>query len=310
MVTKSSKEVVTKYYCELCDYSTSRSDNYSKHLLTAKHKTVTTGNKKVGEVVKVGEHISSLEISCHSCDKCNKNYKSRKGLWSHKKKCSQISEEDELLENTIVLSRPTIDNNLVIELIKQNGELQKQNGEIMKQLVEIVKEPKMLNNGTINNNNTFNLQIFLNETCKDALNITEFVEKIKITIEDLINLSNKGYVTGVTDVIKMELNALDITKRPFHCTDVKRETIYFKNNDVWNKDTDKSTKMKQIVKVVGNKYRNKTKEWCQTNPDVRVLDSNENKTYHKLAKHLYDEDEKLLENSVQEIAKVIKIKRY
>jgi hypothetical protein len=317
MVTKSSEKVADDYCCEVCDYSTSRSDNYAKHLLTAKHKMATNGNIKVGKVGKVGE-------SCYCCELCKKHYKSRKGLWSHNKKCSPATEDN--VENTMVLSSPAVDNNLILELLKrngdlqkQNGELQKQNGEIMKRLVEIVKEPHnnnniaiRNNNGTVNNNNkTFNLQFFLNETCKDAINMNEFLENIKVSFEDIENLSKKGFVTGVTDVIKTEWNALEVTKRPFHCTDVKRETMYIKDNDEWNKDSENLPKMKKAVKTVAQKCRIKASEWCQTHPDIRVLDSEDNKIQLSLCEALYADtnEDKSISKSVQEIAKVAQLKK-
>uniref|UniRef100_A0A6C0ASW2 C2H2-type domain-containing protein n=1 Tax=viral metagenome TaxID=1070528 RepID=A0A6C0ASW2_9ZZZZ len=318
MLTQKLQKVANKYICEYCDYSTSRKSSYDKHILSAKHINLTSFNINATKVAKVAKEQNTDDISSYSCEHCLKKYKTRVGLWYHKKKCSPI------LENTMVLAKPQIDNDLVLNLIKQNGELQKQNvevqkqngelqkqnSEILKQLVEIVKEPKTYNNnGTINNR--FNLQIFLNETCKDALNINEFIENIKVTFEDILNLSKKGYVTGITDVIKTEWNALDITKRPFHCTDVKRETIYIKDNDEWNKDSEDLPKIKKAIKNVAQKCRIKTSEWCQNNPDIRVLDSEANRIQLNLCEALYadtDED-KSITKSVQEIAKLTQLKR-
>ena len=149
MVTESSEQVVDDYRCDVCHYSTSRSDNYAKHILTAKHKMASTGNIKVGEG---GE-------PCYCCEICKKHYKSRKGLWSHNKKCSPITEAN--VENTMALSSPTV-----------------------------------------NNNTTINLQIFLKETSIDSINIKEFLENIKVSLEDIENLSKTGFIIGVTDVIK------------------------------------------------------------------------------------------------------------
>jgi hypothetical protein len=317
MATKSSRKVADEYCCDVCDYSTSKTNNYTKHLLTAKHKKATFSNKKIAEVVKVADQQMS-ESSNYSCAQCSKIYITRSGLWRHNKKCSPITEDN--VENTMVLSSQKIDNNLILELLKQNGELQKQNGEIMKRLVEIVKEPHnnnniaiRNNNGTVNNNNnkTFNLQFFLNETCKDAINMNEFLENIKVSFEDIENLSKKGFVTGVTDVIKTEWNALELTKRPFHCTDVKRETMYIKDNDEWNKDSENLPKMKKAVKTVAQKCRIKASEWCQTHPDIRVLDSEDNKIQLSLCKALYADtnEDKSITKSVQEIAKVAQLNK-
>ena len=312
MVTKSSQKVATKYYCEECHYSTSRSDNYAKHLLTAKHKTVTLLNTKVGKVGKVGEHASSGDVSCHSCDKCNKNYKSRKGLWYHKKKCSQ--KEEEKRENTMELTIPTnaisqIESNLILELLKQNGELQNR-------IIEMTKEPHdniaiRNNNGTVNNNKTFNLQFFLNETCKDAMNISQFIDNINVSFEDIENLSNNGYVRGITDIIVKELNTLDVTQRPFHCTDVKRETMYIKDNNNWDKDSENLTKMKNVITKVVHKNKAKTKEWCQEHPNSGVLDSGDNKTYMKLFEELMaqPDENKAKTKVIQLLAKAAQLKR-
>jgi hypothetical protein len=313
MLTKSSEKVGTQHYCESCDYSTSRSDNYSKHLLTAKHINLTLLNKKVGEVVKVGEHTSSDDISSYSCDNCTKKYKTRAGLWYHKKKCSQ--KEEDKIENTLALLNTStiskIENNLILELLKQNGELQKK-------IIEMAKEPHdniaiRNNNGTVNNNNnkTFNLQFFLNETCKDAMNINQFIDNIQVSFEDIENLGNNGYVKGITDIIVKELNTLDVTQRPFHCTDVKRETMYIKDNNSWDKDSENLTKMKNAITKVVHKNKVKTKEWCQEHPNIGVLDSGDNKTYMKLFEELMaqPDENKAKTKVIQLLAKAAQLKR-
>jgi hypothetical protein len=311
MVIESSQKVANKYYCEACDYGTSKTNNFTKHLLTAKHKTAIVSDQKVAKVAKVATEQIPNDVSCYSCEKCSKNYKSRKGLWSHKKKCSQ--KEEEKIENTIALLNTgtisKIESNLIMELLKQNGELQKK-------IIEMAKESHdniaiRNNNGTVNNNKTFNLQFFLNETCKDAMNINQFIDNIQVSFEDIENLGNNGYVKGITDIIVKELNTLDVTQRPFHCTDVKRETMYIKDNNSWDKDSENLTKMKNAITKVVHKNKVKTKEWCQEHPNIGVLDSGDNKTYMKLFEELMaqPDENKAKTKVIQLLAKAAQLKR-
>ena len=300
MAIESSQKVTDKYYCEVCDYGTSKHNNYCKHLLTAKHKTAIVSNQKVAKVASVGEPN-------HLCEHCSKAYITHSGLWRHKKKCSQ--KEEDKIENTIALLNTgtisQIESNLLLELLKQNGELQKK-------IIEMAKEPQTFNNnGTVNNNKTFNLQFFLNETCKDAMNINQFIDNIQVSFEDIENLGNNGYVKGITDIIVKELNTLDVTQRPFHCTDVKRETMYIKDNNSWDKDSENLTKMKNVITKVVHKNKAKTKEWCEEHPNIGVLDSGDNKTYMKLFEELMaqPDENKAKTKVIQLLAKAAQLKR-
>jgi len=307
MAIESSPKVADKYYCEACDYSTSKHNNYSKHILTAKHKMAIVSNQNVAKVAKV----ANVGEPNHLCEHCSKAYITYSGLWRHKKKCSQ--KEEDKIENTIALLNTgtisKIESNLILELLKQNGELQKQ-------IIEMAKEPHdniaiRNNNGTVNNNKTFNLQFFLNETCKDAMNINQFIDNIQVSFEDIENLGNNGYVKGITDIIVKELNTLDVTQRPFHCTDVKRETMYIKDNNSWDKDSENLTKMKNAITKVVHKNKVKTKEWCQEHPNIGVLDSGDNKTYMKLFEELMaqPDENKAKTKVIQLLAKAAQLKR-
>jgi hypothetical protein len=302
MLTKKLQKVATKYLCKACDYDTCRKSSYTKHLLTAKHEYLTGLNKNATLVAEE----KSNDGSSHYCETCSKPYKSRAGLWYHNRKCFPVA------ENTMVVAAPapassqvsgTIDNNLVIELIRQNGELQKQ-------LMEMAREPKIINHGTVNNNK-FNLQIFLNETCKDAINASQFIDNIRVSFEDIENLGNKGYVQGITDIIVKELKTMEVTKRPFHCTDVKRETMYIKENDAWNKDNEELSTMKNVITQVSNKNKVKTGEWCQTHPDIRVLDSPDNKIYLRLFEYLMAQPDENKEKNkiIKLLAKTVHIEQ-
>jgi hypothetical protein len=153
--------------------------------------------------------------------------------------------------------------------------------ETEKRFFELAKEPR--DNHSVNHsNNSFNLNFFLNETCKDAINVSEFIENIKIEFSDVENVGKKGYVTGITDMIVRNLSDLGIKKRPIHCTDIKRETIYIKDNDKWDKDTETKEKFQHVLNQIYNKNWNKLRSWVQETPEIRTLDSRENKLYHKI----------------------------
>jgi hypothetical protein len=292
MLTKKLQKVAPEFYCEFCNYVTSKKSSYNKHLLTAKHKMLTNDDIKVAK--SCSEFI---------CSKCNKIYKSRQTLHVHKKKCSHVSGEnpakDELkLENTMVLSDPSLNlSAIVLDLLKQNNELHKQ-------LIELSKEKSIVmnncnTNSGNNNNNHFNIQVFLNDKCKDAINIDQFIKDIQISITDLENVGNQGYVQGISDIIIKNLRTLELTKRPMHCTDVKRETIYIKDADKWEKDSEDKPKLKGAISRVAKKNLAKIQDWYKDHPEVTVLDSKDYEMNHKLIRQSFgDGDLDVLQNKV------------
>jgi len=224
MLTENSQKN-PKYFCDYCNIKTNNKKDYEKHLLTSKHFKLTTVNKMLTEKPK-------KDIICDfRCENCNKEYKSRVGLWKHKKICnihviSDIDKKEDSFDKE----------QLILMLIKQNSELIKETSRFKNMMMEqqnIILE--VIKNGTHNNNNnttntnshnkTFNLQFFLNETCKDAMNIMDFVDSIKLQLSDLENVGKNGYVEGISNIIVKNLNSLDETKRPVHCTDSKREVM-------------------------------------------------------------------------------------
>ena len=237
MLTESCKKVAEKYWCLSCDYNTSRKSSYDKHLMTSKHSELTKVNHLLTKSCK---KVAEDEIFV--CNKCNKEYKSRVGLWKHKSKCDcqNISQDNNI----------TTDKDLIMMLIKENSEFK-------------TMMMKVLENGTTHNttthtnshNKAFNLNFFLNETCKDAMNIMDFVESIKLQVTDLERIGEVGYVEGISDIIVSNLNKLDITQRPIHCTDKKRETIYIKDAGKWEKDETTNLIRKAIRKVTHNNQR-------------------------------------------------------
>uniref|UniRef100_A0A6C0JN80 C2H2-type domain-containing protein n=1 Tax=viral metagenome TaxID=1070528 RepID=A0A6C0JN80_9ZZZZ len=297
---ESCDKVASKYYCLYCGYNTSKSSSYNKHLLTAKHKKLTKGNESKQQVSK-----SCSEIKC---EKCNKIYNSRVGLWKHKKKCSQKP-----LENTLTITDIT-NPSIIMNLIKENQEFKsllieqnKKQEELINKVIELSREPRIVNHGTMtqNNNNKFNLQVFLNDTCKDAITLQQFIDNIHISLEDLENVGRNGYLKGISDIFINKLNTLDITKRPIHCTDVKREVIYLKEEDTWNKDDKDNTKLKNAIRTVEDKNWNKIPEWQRENPDVIHSDTPEYKMREKIMRNIADHDnvEKMREKVVKVLAK-------
>jgi len=265
---KKNEDSITKYYCEKCDYTCSYKSNWERHIKTDKH-------------LEIGEGIFVTKPLCS----CGKSYKTSSGLWKHKKVCkvSLEEEKEKTLEEEI-----DKDTELVWFLVKQNKEfkemmLEQQNYmmEQNKLMLEIAKNNNITNNtNNINNtqNNQFNLQFFLNETCKDAMNINEFIDSIQIQLEDLDYTGKHGYVKGLSNVIVRELKALDQKVRPMHCSDEKREVIYIKTNDVWEKDIDYAG-VTRFTKHLAHKKFLKIKEWVEEYPTCMAHDDKKNDDY-------------------------------
>ena len=253
---KNAKNAI-KYYCEKCNFECSKKSNYDKHLLTAKHNREAIGIKK---------------NAVYICEFCEKSYRSRGSHWKHQQKCNKVPPIQEKLPET---STKTNDSQLIIELLKQNQELQKQ-------LIEAVKTGgSHIQNQTINNNNNqkFNLNFFLNEQCKDAINMSDFIENMELDIEDLTETGRLGYVGGISRILINKLQELDIYKRPLHCTDMKRETLYIKDNDEWEKQANSKEKMSKIIGQVANKNCRNIPKWAEEHPGYEVFDSPENMEY-------------------------------
>jgi len=279
LATKNPEKSLFKFCCHNCDYNTSSKKDYDKHISTDKHKI----NKNQPICPEI-PNKSLLTISkSYFCD-CGKLYKDRSGLWRHSKTCldfekpkdsKDIKEKDKYLEDSEYLeniyTKPEIiDTNLVIQLLKQNLELQKS-------IIELSKE-KTINTNT-NCNNTFNLQFYLNETCKDALNLSEFVDSIKMQLSDLETTGRQGYVEGISKVINQKLNELETCKRPIHCSDLKRETIYIKDDNAWIKESDSKDKLKLAIKQISFKNIQLIAEWRKKYPDCTNADSRKNDLY-------------------------------
>ena len=276
-----------KFSCDKCNFSCSKKSNYDKHLLTAKHQLLTNTYNKAP--------IKCLTFECE----CGKKYKHRQSLYAHKKNCTHVyiekdtsdtdsdteipSQELELIEDSNIDYK-----HMFIQLMKQNQELQKTVVEQQKQYTETINEmiPKIgntTNNTTNNNNQQFNLQFFLNEQCKDALNITDFMRSIELNMSDLIQTGKLGYVDGISRIFVKALKDMDVTERPIHCTDIKRETVYIKDENKWEKDDEDKTKMRKTIRNIENKNLKMLPKWQEENPEHKDLESKKSNEFMELS---------------------------
>ena len=295
---KNKLKKSSKIYCNICDYETSKKSNYDAHVLTGKHIKSKFGDTSVtagDTLVTAGDTKLAFLLPTFEkklvCEICDKKYMSRNGLWKHKKKCTTHvtpdttdstdtpdttdttdTTEPKIKENvdSKLLHEPT-DKELIMLLIKENSELKNM-------MMDVIK------NGTHNNshNKTFNLQVFLNEQCKDALNISEFVETIKLQLSDLETTGRLGYVEGVSKIINKNLNELETNKRPIHCSDIKREILYIKDDNKWVKDGGEKEILKKAVKQIANKNIMQINEWRKANPSCTDSESKQNDLYLKI----------------------------
>ena len=256
-------KICPKFYCEICDYGTSKKSSYEDHLLTDKHNSAMFRNEK-----------SAILSSKFMCPNCCKEYKDNSGLWRHKKKCIAPEQNGQATNQQPV----QITTNVVLQILKQNEDLQKLLVEQTTKFMELAKDGKHIINNTNNTTNNFNLNVFLNEKCKDAINITDFVNSLVVTINDLEETARLGYAEGISKIFVNGLKQLDVYKRPIHCSDLKREVLYIKDQDNWEKDDDK-THLLQAIKVVGNKNIKQISEWQKINPHFKDPESKQNDKY-------------------------------
>jgi hypothetical protein len=279
MDTIFDTEKSPNFACHKCHYKCSKNSDYIKHTKTIKH-------LKMEQEYK--ENTTHNEYLCE----CGKKYSYHSGLWKHKKSCTYNTNNSPLETNDSPNFDPTImdKDELIKYLMKENSEfkemLVEQNKMVMKICEKSMDSNKTINNTNTNcnniNNNSFNLQFFLNETCKDALNISEFVDSIKVQLTDLEHFGYTGYVEGVSKILIKNLNELDTCKRPIHCSDVKREVLYIKDDDKWLKEDNDKLVIKKAIKDVSNKNIKQITEWTNLNPDCKQSDSRKNDQYLKI----------------------------
>lgn len=311
MATEKNQQKDPRFVCESCHFMCSSKTDWERHIVRPKHKKSVFGNDISTEKQK----------KTYVCD-CGKNYVDRTGLWKHKHNCDvKINVNNEGITSLT---------NLVLEVVKSNNELQKQNQEMQKQNQEMQKQNQdmqkqildVCKNGIINttnnvncHNKTFNLQVFLNEDCKDAMNISEFVDSIKFQLADLEHMGQVGYVEGISNIIIKNMKALDITKRPVHCTDQKRETIYIKDEGVWIKEDEDNKNVRKLIKKVAFRNSKCIRLFKEKYPDCITSESKYSDTYNKIVLEAmgggskcndYDSENKI----IKKIAKNVTVDKY
>jgi len=297
MDSKNSPKISDKFFCEICDYSTSKQNDYSKHLSRPKHKKNENDSKMVVKIKKKSPKIAQNYKCC-----CGNIYKYDSGYYRHKKKCVQKQEEN----SDPIEDADLNDKNLMLILIQQNNELQKQ-------MLEVIKNGTNINN-TINNNSnnkSFNLNVFLNETCKDAMNIMDFVDSIKIQLSDIESIGELGFVNGMSKLIIKHLNALDENMRPVHCSDPKRDSLYVKDANVWGKEDPDNNKIKKAIKYISHKNICALPDWKAKYPDCTYSDSLKSDQYNRIVIEAMggsgDNDAEKADKIVKKIAKAVTI---
>jgi ribosomal protein L37AE/L43A len=244
---------------------------------------VTVGDTKGAIKGQKGQIIAKQIEHKYSCEFCQKSYESRNGLWKHQKKCK--IEDNSSAEETDINTTELSEKDLIMMIVKQNTELIKENNEFKSMMMEVIKNGTTQNSNnnitTNSHNKAFNLNFFLNETCKDAMNITDFVESIKLQLSDLEKVGELGYVEGISNIIVKNLKELDVTQRPVHCTDKKRETMYIKDEDTWEKDEERK-KMHKLVRKVADKNARMLPKFKEAHPDCLKSSSRYSDQYNKI----------------------------
>jgi len=279
MDTYKVQETFHKYNCEKCNYTTQRKSQYDRHILTSKH-------------IRIHENTenSSKQVKVYECERCNNQYKASTVL----RLLKQNEEFKQLMAEQY---------NVMAERHNENVALQLKNQELNQQLINALKDGNgtVINNTTNTNNNHFNLNFFLNDTCKDAMNITDFLGNLDVQIEEIEYIGNHGYVMGMTKMIMNRLKDMDITKRPIHCTDIKRETMYIKDKNEWSKDTDELTKLRRILNYITMKNYKTVPKWKTAHPDCEEVDTRDYNFCYKMMQMILgdvEEEQVKLDNKI------------
>jgi hypothetical protein len=279
------------YSCELCDFITSNLKDYKRHLNTKKHLN--------NQILNNLEPENPKKPQSFTCQNCEKSYKARNSLWYHEQKCKNQQEDNK---------EHFKDKELIMMLIKQNAQLMEQNNGLM----ELCKNGTVNhsnNNHTNSHNKTFNLNFFLNETCKNAMNIEDFVNQIVLNLNDLEETGRLGFAEGISKMILSRLNTLDVTERPIHCSDLKRETLYIKDKDKWEKEEETKPKLTRAVKEIAGKNMNQIFDWQKQHPDYNDPSSKTSDKYMNMVmnsmsggteEETHDNYEKIVSNITKE----------
>ena len=266
---KNSPKIAKKFHCIKCDYICYKQSDYNKHVLTLKH------TKDDKWITKSRQNSPKIAEKCFVCE-CGKCYIHRQGLWKHKKSCNYTF----TLKNVENEHEPVKTKNkdeLISYLMKENSELKHMVVDVCKNI-----HPSSVNSHNNSYNKTFNLQIFLNEQCKDAMNLMDFVDSLKLQLTDLENVGKVGFIDGISNIIIKNLKAMEITQRPVHCSDSKREILYVKDEDKWEKDNEEKIKLKKAIKYIAHKNCKLIPEWKEKYPDCVNSYSKKSDEYNQI----------------------------
>ncbi len=302
MTDVKNAENANCFSCKKCAFVCSKKSNFDKHLLTRKH-------LYTDALLTVETPVNSISSQKYLCE-CGCSYKHRQSLFTHKKKCTYIEQHTEVnIESDTKTSEIQELKEIMKYLMKENSEMKNMMFEVMKNGIGNTN----INNNTTNthtnsHNKAFNLNFFLNETCKDAMNIGEFVDSLKLQLSDLEKVGEAGYIEGISSIIVKNLKELDVTKRPVHCTDKKRETVYIKDADKWEKDEDKS-QMHKLIKKVASKNMKMFDTYREAHPDCKQYHSKFSDQYHKIiyesmggkGDNDFKKNEKIIKNVLKEV---------
>ena len=306
-----------KFVCNLCYFTCSYNKDYERHISTQKHKKHILATEINGLATE--KPIFTAEPLKYECLICDKHFKDRSGLWRHKKTCVIISNKDDL-NNELKQQQ------LIEYLLKENAEFKQLMIDQNKQMIEQNKQMVQLaqnaghnnssnnNNNSNSNNNSFNLQFFLNEQCKNAMNIMDFVNQLQVSVNDLEETGRLGFAQGISNIFINGLKQIDVSDRPIHCSDSKRETLYIKNNDQWNKETEDKAVLTNAIKHVAHKNMKQISEWQKTHPEYNDSDSKQNDKYLKIVSESMsgsskEESHKNYEKIARNIAKEVIIEK-
>ena len=302
-----------KFVCECCDFKCCKQSDWNRHILRPKHIANDKRYTKIQIEYKKPESTPNDRYICE----CGNSYQYSSGLWRHRKNCKDSKKTPGFEEGFQNYIPPQITPELIIELIKQNKELQQTLIDQNKTIMELAQKAGNVHNSNNNNNNnnkTFNLQVFLNETCKDAINLSDFVNQIQISINDLEETGKLGYAEGISKVFIKNLNDIDFSQRPLHCSDSKRETLYIKDVNQWTKDSDDKAILTKAIKQVAHKNIKQISEWQKLNPEYSDPDSKQNDRYQKILFNSMsgsskEESDKNYEKIARNIAKEVVIEK-
>jgi hypothetical protein len=301
MTDNFSSKNAKKFHCKSCDFYCCKKSNYNQHLLTLKHKNT----DKILTLTYKQMQVHASEKELFVCE-CGKKYKHRQSLFNHKKKCHTIISQETEKEPS---------NSVIFELLKQNQEFKEMIVEQNKQIADLAgKVGNTIHNttNTTNNTNNFNLQFFLNEQCKDALNIMDFINQLQLQLPDLDMVGRLGYSEGISKIFIRGLKELDVFKRPVHCSDLKRETLYVKDKDSWEKDSEEKEKMKTAIKYIAAKNFKQIHDWQEEHPESDDYDSKKHMEYHNIVINSMggsteEEDDKNYNKIIRSVAKEVVI---